>query len=289
MISSKFFLIRALIFIIDSYLFVPSGHLDLHNVGIQVGSTKVFLRSKAFDILERLRVQKLSRAAISIQTKTRQFLAQAYFWKAILAILAIQCQARRIKAVNTVQRLREKKASTTIQTWWRRIVFNHYYCRVLVAVRLIQRIQRGHTGRKHYDTLNRDRKATLIQRHVRMLSCYRTFVKQQNATLLLQRSYRCHLARLELNLLKAQARDLCNVREENNLVRKKNALMKAEIKELKNQIESGKALESSSSIIEELHKNIKDNEDELEQVKKTHVKTIHELETADAFVDDLKL
>ena len=138
-------------------------------------------------------------------------------------------------------------------------------------MRLIQRIQRGHTGRKHYATLNRDRKATLIQRHVRMLSCYRTFVKQQNSTLLLQRSYRCHLARLELKLLKAQARDLCNVREENSIVRKKNALMKAEIKELKNQIKSGKGLESSSLIVEELHKNTKDNEEELEQVKMTHV------------------
>ena len=289
MISSKLFLISAHIFIIDSYLFAPSGHLDLHNVGIQVGSTKVFLRSKAFDILERLRVQKLSRAAIIIQTKTRQYLAQAYFWKAILAILAIQSQARRIKAVNIVQRLREKKASTTIQTWWRRIVSNHYYCRVLAAVRLIQRIQRGRTGRKHYATLNRDRKATLIQRHVRMLSCYRTFVKQHNVILLLQRSYRCYLARSELKLLKAQARDLHNVREENNIVRKKNALMNAEIKELKNQIESGKALESSSSIVEELHQNIKDSEEELEQVKKNHVKTVHELETAEALVDELKL
>jgi len=42
-----------------------------------------------------------------IQTKTRQFLAQTYFWKAILAILPIHCQARKIKAVNTVQRLRD--------------------------------------------------------------------------------------------------------------------------------------------------------------------------------------
>jgi len=52
-----------------------------------------------------------------IQTKTRHFSAQTYFWKATLAILAIQCQARKIKAVNTVQRLREKKASTKIRTW----------------------------------------------------------------------------------------------------------------------------------------------------------------------------
>ena len=161
----------------------------------------------------------------TIQTKTRQFLAQTYFWKAILAISAIQFQARKIKAVNTVQRLREKKASTKIRTWWRRIVSKYYYCRVLAVVRLIQRIQRGHTGRKHYATLNRDHKATLIQRHVRMLSCYRTFVKQQNATLHVQRSYRCHLARSELKLLKAQARDLYDVWDENNIVRKKNALM----------------------------------------------------------------
>ena len=152
-------------------------------------------------------------------------------------------------------------------------------------MRLIQRIQRGHTGRKHYATLNRDRKATLIQRHVRMLSCYRTFVKQQNATLLLQRSYRCHLARLELKLLKAQARDLHAVGEERNILRQENALMKAEIEALKNQIESDKA----AHIVEELHKNIKDNEDELEQVKKTHNKTVHELETAEALVDELKL
>mmetsp|Transcript_21883 Transcript_21883/g.28198 ORF Transcript_21883/g.28198 Transcript_21883/m.28198 type:complete len:587 (+) Transcript_21883:500-2260(+) len=118
-----------------------------------------------------------------------------------------------------------------------------------------------------------------------MLSCYRTFVKQQNSTLLLQRSYRCHLARLELKLLKAQARDLHAVGEERNILRQENALMKAEIEALKNQIESDKA----AHIVEELHKNIKDNEDELEQVKKTHVKTVHELQTAEALVDELKL
>ena len=113
----------------------------------------------------------------------------------------------------------------------------------------------------------------------RMLWCYRTFSKQQNATLLLQRLNCCHLARSGLKVLKAQAIDLYNVW----------AAGKDDSSLLKNQIENDKALESSSSIIEELHKNIKDNEDELEQVKKTHVKTIHELETADAFVDDLKL
>ena len=46
--------------------------------------------------------------------------------------------------------------------------------------------------------------------------------------------------------------------------------MKAEIEALKNQIESDKA----AHIVEELHKNIKDNEEELEQVKKTHIKTV---------------
>ena len=95
-----------------------------------------------------------------------------------------------------------------------------------------------------------------------MLWCYRTFAKQQNATLLLQRLNCCHLARSGLKVLKAQAKDLYNVW----------AAGKDDSSLLKNQIEKDKAFESSSSIIEVLHKNIKDNEDELEQVKKTHVK-----------------
>ena len=81
--------------------------------------------------------------------------------------------------------------------------------------------------------------------------------------------------RIELKFLKAQARDLYDVWDENNIVRKKSALMQADKKELKNQIESGKALESSSFIVEELHKNIKDNEEELGCLKPVQCYTIY--------------
>ena len=77
-----------------------------------------------------------------------------------------------------------------------------------------------------------------------MLWCYRTFAKQQNATLLLQRLNCCHLARSGLKVLKAQAIYLYNVW----------AAGKDDSSLWKNQIENDKALESSSSIIEELVK-----------------------------------
>jgi len=48
-------------------------------VGVQIGKTKVFLRHKAFECLERLRSQEQSRAAVKINSTFRMFLARVAY------------------------------------------------------------------------------------------------------------------------------------------------------------------------------------------------------------------
>lgn len=43
------------------------------NVGIQVGKTKVFLSREAYDLLEKLRRQKISSSAVVLQKTARRF------------------------------------------------------------------------------------------------------------------------------------------------------------------------------------------------------------------------
>jgi myosin-5 len=52
---------------------------ELAKVGIQIGKTKVFLRHKAFESLERLRSQEQSRAAVKINSIFRMYLARIAF------------------------------------------------------------------------------------------------------------------------------------------------------------------------------------------------------------------
>jgi hypothetical protein len=52
---------------------------ELAKVGIQIGRTKVFLRHKAFEALERLRSQQQSRAAVKLNSMFRMYLARVAY------------------------------------------------------------------------------------------------------------------------------------------------------------------------------------------------------------------
>merc|ERR1712194_805540 len=72
------------------------------DVGIQCGKTKVFLRRKAYDLLERLRKERITSAAISIQKIARKFVCLKIYAKALRAALTVQCSVRTLLAKKVV-------------------------------------------------------------------------------------------------------------------------------------------------------------------------------------------
>ena len=243
----------------------------------------MFLRSKAFDVLEKLRHQKMSTAAIIIQSKTRQYLAQSYFWKAELAILMIQCQIRRVKASRVVLEMKKQKAAVTLQTRWRKTVANRRFVLVLCAIKRLQRIERGRSARSRYIALNQSRKATLIQCQYRMHICTEWLKRRLQSITILQRSYRCHRARTELKSLRAMARDLNAVGAERNALKNENVALKIELEALKKQLNVHEmSTSSSASLLNAVREEVVLAEEELEKVRSNEAEAkrlIHSLES----------
>ena len=277
-------------FISNGNLYFYSGHLDLQNVGIQVGHTKVFLRSKAFDILEKLRMQKIFEASITIQKICRRFIAQSQYWKAILSILTIQCHVRKFNATNLVQTMREKRAATAIQSMWRKKVAMHSFIAMRFVAGRLQCLKRGQAGRERYNRLNKQRKAIKIQQQYRRFICVSAYSKVLSAIKVIQMSHRCYRARVVLHDLRMQERNLHAVGAERNALKQLNNELKAEVEALRKELQANEAsTTSSSSLLQALREEAEYAGAELERsriAEKAALETVDELSTE---ADKLKL
>jgi len=111
-------------------------------VGIQVGKTKVFLRQRAFDIIEKLRKGYTTIAATKIQAIARGYVCKRHYSECLEAIPQLQSFARVVLAKKRLREARNRRD--------RRIA--------MVAIGIwCQRRQRGILGRTRYAKLNKIR------------------------------------------------------------------------------------------------------------------------------------
>jgi myosin-5 len=116
---------------------------DLLSWGIQIGISKVYLRTTAFDALEKLRNVTLNDAAIILQAQTRSFLCQNTFYLILGSVLTLQCAFRKFIASLYVRELRFHKKSIMIQKHWRSYCAWIDYQNVLYIATWCQRFWRG--------------------------------------------------------------------------------------------------------------------------------------------------
>jgi myosin-5 len=90
--------------------------VDLLEVGLQIGKTKVFLRSHAYELIEQLRHESMDKAAIKIQAAGRRRLHRNEFRSLRECSLLMQCALRKIIAERVVSQLRRNHNSTKIQS-----------------------------------------------------------------------------------------------------------------------------------------------------------------------------
>jgi hypothetical protein len=207
--------------------------LDLLEVGIQVGKTKVFLRRKAFDVLERMRKDYMATAAIKIQATGRGYIEFRMYKETKAATLILQCWCRISLARQTVQARREFINSQRIQSARRGYVARRSFLCALAISRWCQRLHRGAIGRARYHQLNQVRKATVIASYWRGLPHRRRYNNLKSSVLIVQCAVRCRISRSMLKELRVDAKSLQNVAQERDKMREKMEEMRLELERTK--------------------------------------------------------
>ena len=222
--------------------------IDLLEIGIQVGKTKVFLRRRAFDVLEKMRKDYMATAAIKIQAMGRGYIELRKFRELKTSSLTLQCWSRMILSRWKVRYLRECTNSRRIQTVWRRFIARSDFLSVKFVVKWCQCIHRGAVGRLRYDRLNKTRKATIIASYRRALPYARHYRKMKASALVVQCAIRCKKSRSMLKELKVNAKSLKNVAQERDNMRKMMEEMRLELERTK--IEAQKEAEAATRLRE---------------------------------------
>lgn len=187
--------------------------VDLLAVGIQVGKTKVFLRRRAFDILEKMRKDFMATAAIKVQAIARGYIHRRTYVEYCQSNLQLQCWVRVIIAERKVQVVREHFNAKRIQSVYRKHKARTAYLAVLVATRWCQRMHRGSIGRARYKKLNKLRRAAIV------IQCV---IRMKQSRQLLEKR-------------KTEAKDLQNVAGERDKFRERMEQMRIEMDRVKSE------------------------------------------------------
>jgi len=234
-----------------------SAHsVDSLAVGIQVGKTKVFLRRRAFDIIEQMRKGHLAVAAIKVQTIARGYINRRSYLEFCEANLHLQCWVRLILAIRKVQIVREHSNSKRIQSMYRQYVARAAYLNVLIIVKWCQSRHRGIVGRATYEKLVKlKRSATIIQCVIR--------IKQSRQILL---------------NLKHEAKNLQNVAGERDKFRERMEEMRIEMERVK--AAKMKAEDAAQALREQAGEANKSSnlQDELDRLRGESVAHLNELD-----------
>ena len=214
---------------------------------IQVGKTKVFLRSVAFDALEELLTATRTLAATRLQAGTRAYLGRNRFLLMLGSILTIQCSLRKMAATRRVRKLRLLAKSVVIQRCWRQYAAWSRFQNTLFLAFWCQRLWRGRIVRTALSEIIMMRSATAIQSIWRSRGFRRRHLQAQSSVILIQCCIRRFLARCRLRTLRRDARDVaCIVMERDKL--------RSQMNQFRRQIEmltSPRSRESNDSSQEE--------------------------------------
>ncbi len=203
------------------------------SLGMQVGFSKVFLRSSIFDTLEILRHKKLSLSAIVIQKYFRRFEAQNRFFIYRVAALTIQCFVRRVDADRKARKIREECSAIQIQCVWRRFMAETN----LMACRLIahygQRYWRGIVARKMFRIMNMENQARAVQRLWRGYRVRLHYWKLSQFATSIQCCWRSKVARRVFREVRREARSVRAIAAERDRFKQESARLREEVERLK--------------------------------------------------------
>lgn len=169
----------------------------------QKGSSKLFMKRKLFDILERKREIRLAACATQIESVVRGFVERKRYLRLREAIIKLQSVGRMWSAMEELRRLRRENAATMIRKVW-------------LAYRWFMWLKVGKTVVTHIQRRWRERRvaAVKVQSICRMMMRWCRYQNLRSGVITLQGMWRIGVAKGVLRELKREAKDLRKVAEE---------------------------------------------------------------------------
>ncbi|KAM9496362.1 unconventional myosin-Vc [Clarias gariepinus] len=165
------------------------------------GRTKIFFRAGQVAYLEKLRLDYLRTACVTIQKHVRGWTQRRRYLRMRQAAIIIQQYIhgkRQIKRMVTAAALKQAWAAVVIQRHFRGYLVRRLYQLVLVATLTIQAYTRGWIARKRYKKMVEEHKALVLQKYARAWLVRRRFQTMRRLVINVQLSFRVQQLRKKL-------------------------------------------------------------------------------------------
>ncbi|KAM8751307.1 unconventional myosin-Vc [Acanthopagrus schlegelii] len=165
------------------------------------GRTKIFFRAGQVAYLEKLRLDRLRGACVTIQKHVRGWSRRRKFLRMRQAAIIIQEYIRGKRTVRktvTAATLKQGWASVVIQRHWRGYRMRQVYQVVRLASVTIQAFTRGWMARKRFKKMMKEQKALVLQKYARAWLARRRFQTMRRLVLNVQLSYRVQQLRKKI-------------------------------------------------------------------------------------------
>ena len=203
------------------------------SLGMQVGFSKVFLRTRVYDALEYIRTVKLAQSAVVVQKYVRRVLAQLRYYDMYMATIAIQCFIRQVNAQQKFRTIKRDMAATKIQSVWRRFFAETELMAARLIAHFCQAYRRGALSRRLYRMMTVEKQTLIIQRYWRGYRDRVEYSKILVAIVKVQCSWRCRNARKIVKERKREARSVGAIAAERDRFKEESLRLRREIERLR--------------------------------------------------------
>ncbi|CAL1542577.1 unnamed protein product [Lymnaea stagnalis] len=179
------------------------------------GKTKIFFRAGQVAYLEKLRAEKLRACGVMIQKHIRGWLQRRKYQRIRRSVLLVQIYGRGLLARRHADFLRKTRAATRIQARWKGYRQRQKFNNIHSAVVVLQAHVRAMFARKRYMELLRRHKVLVLQKNIRAFVQRQKFKKILRGIVLVQSHFRRRKARLQLKILKVEAKSVDHIKQVN--------------------------------------------------------------------------
>uniref|UniRef100_A0A3Q1JUK3 Myosin VC n=1 Tax=Anabas testudineus TaxID=64144 RepID=A0A3Q1JUK3_ANATE len=161
------------------------------------GRTKIFFRAGQVAYLEKLRLDRLRGACITIQKHVRGWSRRRKYLRMREAAIILQQYIRGKRTIRAAT-LKQGWAAIVIQRHWRGYRMRQIYQLVRLASITIQAFTRGWMARKRYKKMMEEHKVLVLQKYARAWLARRRFQTMRRLVLNVQLSYRVQQLRKKI-------------------------------------------------------------------------------------------
>uniref|UniRef100_A0A673C4T9 Myosin VC n=1 Tax=Sphaeramia orbicularis TaxID=375764 RepID=A0A673C4T9_9TELE len=162
------------------------------------GRTKIFFRAGQVAYLEKLRLDRLRGACITIQKHVRGWSQRRKYLQMREAAIILQQYIRGKRSIRPAM-LKQGWAAVVIQRRWKGYRMRQIYQLVRLASVTIQAFTRGWMARKQYKKMQEEHKALVLQKYARAWLARRRFQTMRRLVLNVQLSYRVQQLRKKID------------------------------------------------------------------------------------------